>query len=69
MQGLQQFLQLTTVKLEIIHVNHTTLQVKVQKQPTKVANLPLWVENILFDCPAAIKRNDGTVKITTFFTG
>lgn len=68
-QGLRQFLQLTTVKLEIIHVNHAILQVKVQKQPTKVANLPLWVENILFDCPAAIKRNDGTVKITTFFTG
>ena len=45
------------------------LQVKVQKQPTKVANLPLWLETILFDCPAAIKRNDGTVKITTFFTG
>lgn len=41
----------------------------VQKQPTKVANLPLWVENILFDCPATVKRNNGAVKITTFFTG
>lgn len=41
----------------------------VQKQTTMASNLPLWLENILFDCPAAIKRNDGTVKITTFFTG
>ncbi len=41
--------------------DYAILQVKVQKQPTKVANLPLWLENILFDRPAAIKRNDGTV--------
>lgn len=33
----------------------------VQKQATKVVEIPLWLENILFDCPAAIKRNDGTV--------
>ena len=68
-QGLRRFLQLTTVKLEIIHVNYAILQVKAQKQATKVVEIPLWLENILFDCPAAIKRNDGTVKITTFFTG
>ena len=45
-QGLRQFLQITTAKLEIIYVNHAILQVKVQKQPTKVAEIPLWVENI-----------------------
>ena len=41
----------------------------VQKQTTKVVEIPLWLENILFNRPAAIKRNDGAVKITTFFTG